>query len=103
MSDLQVVHQAEESRWVVEQEGHLARLIYRLEENDTQIRFIHTIVPDALGGKGIGKALALAGLNYAKDNGLGVIPQCPFVKGYIERHPEWQPLVVEGWEPVPGL
>ncbi|MEM9528385.1 MAG: N-acetyltransferase, partial [Bacteroidota bacterium] len=30
---------------------------------------------------------------YAKDNGLKVLPYCPFVAAYLERHPEWNDIV----------
>ncbi|TNE47306.1 MAG: N-acetyltransferase [Deltaproteobacteria bacterium] len=92
MSDANVRHNPSENRFEVQKDGHLAVLDYRME--DSNIRFIHTGVPEELGGQGIGKQLAVAGLTYAKENQLGVIPQCPFVRGYIERHPEWQEYVV---------
>ena len=53
----------------------------------------HTVVPAALGGRGVATALIKAGLGYARDHGLKVKPICPFVAGYIEKHPEVQDLV----------
>jgi predicted GNAT family acetyltransferase len=53
----------------------------------------HTVVPPAFEGKGVGSALAKAALGYARDHGLTVKPSCPFVGGYIKKHPEWQDLV----------
>jgi predicted GNAT family acetyltransferase len=61
-------------------------------ENDN-ILFTHTLVPEALEGQGIGSQLAKAGLEYAKQNLYRVVPLCPFVSGYIGRHPEYQSLV----------
>jgi predicted GNAT family acetyltransferase len=58
-----------------------------------QIIFTHTGVPSALEGRGIGSALAKAGLEYARAQGMAVVPLCPFVRSYIERKPEYQPLV----------
>ncbi len=57
------------------------------------IVFTHTEVPDAFEGQGVGSKLARTALDYARDNELKVIPLCPFVAGYIRRHPEYQPLV----------
>ena len=59
----------------------------------TSIIFTHTEVPAALEGRGIGGALAKAGLEFARANQLQVVPLCPFVRSYIERKPEYQPLV----------
>jgi hypothetical protein len=53
----------------------------------------HTVVPPAFEGRGVGSALAKAALGYARDHGLTVRPSCPFVAGYIVKHPEWQDLV----------
>lgn len=88
---VEVVHNAAQHRFEVSQEGHLAELDYQRVGNE--IIFTHTGVPAALEGRGIGGALAKAGLTYARDNSLEVVPLCPFIKGYIERKPEYQPLV----------
>jgi predicted GNAT family acetyltransferase len=53
----------------------------------------HTVAPDAFAGKGVGSALAQAALGYARAHGLKVKPICPFMAGYIKKHPEWQDLV----------
>ena len=53
-------------------------------------------MPAALEGRGIGGALAKAGLEFARANHLQVVPLCPFVRSYIERKPEYQPLVSVG-------
>ena len=91
MSDVSVVNDVANHRFVVQQEGVEAELVYRLTPG--RIAFVHTGVPAALEGRGIGSALAQAGLTYAAANSLAVLPYCPFVRGYIERHPEYQPLV----------
>lgn len=65
-------------------EGHLAVIQYRLE--GPNIVFIHTEVPEALEGKGVGSALVRTALESARERQLGVIPLCPFVAGYIRRH-----------------
>jgi predicted GNAT family acetyltransferase len=72
-------------------DGHLAELDYQRTGNE--ILFTHTGVPSALEGRGIGSALARAGLEYARAEGLTVVPLCPFVRSYIDRKPEYQPLV----------
>jgi predicted GNAT family acetyltransferase len=90
-SAVAVVHNEALTRFEVNQEGHLAELRYQRVGN--QILFTHTNVPAALEGRGIGSALAKAGLLYGRDHSLEVVPICPFIKRYIERKPEFQALV----------
>jgi len=63
----------------------------------------HTVVPDAFAGKGVGSALAKAALAYAREHGLKVKPICPFIAGYINKHPEQQDLVQPDFRERLGL
>ena len=85
-----VIHDEAGHRFTVT-EGATAELTYRTTSN--QIVFLHTEVPPEMEGRGIGSALARAGLDYARQQGMEVIPLCPFVRSYIERKPEYQSLV----------
>ena len=92
MTDIRVVHNADDSRFEVTLNGHLAVLEYRMRGSETVV-FTHTEVPDALGGRGIGSRLVRGALDWAEENGFKVVPLCWFVSGYIERHPEYQRLL----------
>ncbi|MDF0486966.1 GNAT family N-acetyltransferase [Sphingomonas sp. H39-1-10] len=72
-------------------DGHRAVAAYQME--DDTIVFTHTIVPEAIEGRGVGSRLIRAALDSARDRKLKVIPQCPFVAAYIERHPEYRDLL----------
>jgi hypothetical protein len=50
----------------------------------------HTEVPSVFEGKGVASRLAKYALDWAKDNGYKVNPLCPYVKGYIRKHPEYE-------------
>ena len=54
---------------------------------------MHTEVPEALQGHGIAGKLAAHALTYARENGLDVVPLCPYVAKYIKDHPEFADLV----------
>ena len=54
---------------------------------------VHTVVPQEAQGRGIGTALAHAALAYARREGKQVIPSCPFVLSYLQRHKEFANLV----------
>ncbi|HEX9027599.1 MAG TPA: GNAT family N-acetyltransferase [Anaerolineales bacterium] len=96
MESNQVINHAELSRFEVLTPDGVGFLTYKQRGN--RFALIHTEVPEALAGRGIGAMLAKAGLDYARDNGLGVIVICPFVRAYIKRHPEYAGIVVKGLE-----
>jgi hypothetical protein len=79
-------------QYELEVEGELALAAYRL--GGGQIILTHTEVPDALEGRGIGSKLVGAALDDARAQGLKVVPACPFVKHYMDKHPETADLLV---------
>ena len=52
------------------------------------IALLHTEVSDEYEGKGVASRLISAALDTARNDGLEVLPFCPFVRDYIERHPD---------------
>lgn len=72
-------------------DGHTAFSEYR--RSDGILYVMHTEVPSALNGKGIGSALVRGLLDIARAEGLKVKPLCPFVRGYIDKHAEYQDLL----------
>jgi predicted GNAT family acetyltransferase len=52
------------------------------------ISLIHTEVPEASRGRGLGNQLIRAAIAFAHFHQLKVFPVCPFVKAYLEKHPE---------------
>ena len=89
--DSAVQHEKTFRRFAVHLEGATAVLTYKVE-GDT-IYLVHTEVPPQMEGKGIGGQLAKAGLEYARKNNLKVVPRCPFVTSYLQRHLEYQDLI----------
>lgn len=82
----------EQSRYEARQGADLAG-IAGYERGDGVITFTHTDVPDAFKGQGVGSALARTVLDEARADGLAVVPQCPFIAGWIDRHPAYADLV----------
>jgi predicted GNAT family acetyltransferase len=81
----------EKHRFELEVEGHTAVTVY--QRTPGVITFIHTEVPDALAGKGVGSALAKGALDLVRKSGDKVVAKCPFIRAYIEKHPEFQDLL----------
>ena len=85
---MNVLHQPEAHRFVIHLDGYVARVDYALRPGAIVLK--HTEVPDALGGRGVGSALARHALDWAAAQGLKVDPQCDFMRGYIDKHSEYQ-------------
>ena len=60
-----------------------------------RLTLVHTEVPTALGGRGVGSLLATAVLEDVRKRGLRVAVECEFLEAFIKRHPEFADLVVE--------
>ena len=59
------------------------------------IAFIHTEVDEGLQGRGLGERLIGYALDDARGRGLAVLPFCPFVRSFIQSHPDYVDLVPE--------
>ena len=86
-----VVDNTAEQRFELTVEGHLAAAYY--QRADGVITFVHTEVPPELGGKGVGSKLIRAALDQVRADGLKVIAQCPFVKAFIGKNPDYADLL----------
>ena len=60
---------------------------------DGRLVVTHTEVGEEFEGQGIASAIAEHVLTRVRDEGRSIVPLCPFFAGYIERHPEYEPLV----------
>ncbi|KIR66056.1 GNAT family N-acetyltransferase [Micromonospora harpali] len=55
--------------------------------------FTHTEVDAKFQNMGVGAALMRATLDQVRERGGRVVPRCPFMAAFIERHPEYADLV----------
>ena len=69
------------------------RAVAAYRRDGDAIVFTHTSVPGKIAGHGVGSRLIRAALDSARDRGLTVVAQCPFVAAYIDRHPEYRVLL----------
>ncbi|WP_010200884.1 GNAT family N-acetyltransferase [Psychrobacter sp. PAMC 21119] len=88
---LDIVHDEQAKRFETSINGHTGYISY--QERDGKLVYDHTIVPQELGGRGVGSGLVKHALDYAREQDRKVVPQCSFVASYISKHPEYQDLV----------
>lgn len=91
---LKIEHNQERNQFFTVVEGHKAYLDYLALDEGKVLKYYHTFVPPELRGRGIAGALVEFALNYAKDNNYKVNPSCPFVKYYVDDHPEFKELTL---------
>jgi uncharacterized protein len=79
------------NRFELDVDGQQAVSYYRMTPG--VITFVHTEVPQALSGRGIGTKLIRGVLDWVRAQGLKVVPQCPFVSAFMGKHPEYNDLL----------
>ena len=80
----------ERHRFELDADGHLAFSDYKRANGVLTI--LHTEVPKALEGRGVGSALIRGVLDATRAEGLKVRTKCEFAKAYVDRHPEYADL-----------
>lgn len=84
----------EQNRYEITVDGELAGFAeYQLRRDGRAVVFIHTEIFPRFEGQGVGGALARAALDDVRATGRKAVPLCPFIKGWIEKHPDYQDLV----------
>ena len=74
-----------ESRYVAYVDGEPAGFSeYEIDSDRGRIVFRHTVVDDAFEGRGVGGALVRGALDDVRRRRLRVVPQCPFVKAWLD-------------------
>jgi predicted GNAT family acetyltransferase len=82
----------ERRRFEVVVDGEVAGFAQYLRRGG-RIIFVHTEIDPAYEGRGLGSALARGALDATRQAGEPVVPLCPFIAAYIERHEEYADLV----------
>ena len=95
MSTATATDNTNEHRFELTEDGHLAQLVYRLQGD--RLHLVHTEVPDELGGRGLGGVLVRAALDRAEADGLTIVPDCPFARSWLEKHPDDAARVTIAW------
>lgn len=86
------------------EDGELAAVL-EYSPSELWIALLHTEVQEGFDGQGIGSQLVHRALDDIRSRNLKVIPRCPFVVGWLERHPEQQDVLshpLHGSEPPPA-
>ncbi len=88
MSEIRREVEGSKGRYVLSRDGGEAELTYSIA-SPTLIIADHTGVPETLRSTGAGKELVERLVADARDEGVKIVPLCPFVKAQARRHPDW--------------
>ncbi len=90
-----VVDDPESGRIELLVDGEVAGFVeYR--RTGSSVAFTHTVIDPAFEGRGLGSVLARGALDASREAGSRVLLFCPFIRGYIQRHPAYLDLVPAG-------
>jgi predicted GNAT family acetyltransferase len=81
-----VTHNASAHRFEAHVEGQLSVAEYR--RDGARVVFTHTGVPAQQRGRGIAASLVESALDWARVEGVKVVPACSYVARYMQRHPQ---------------
>lgn len=88
MSEFQLFHNPDKTRYEFHIEGFKPHVEYQIKED--KIFLTHTRVPEELRGQGIAGKLVESVLKELQNVNFKVIPVCDYVKAFIEKNPEWK-------------
>jgi hypothetical protein len=80
-------------RYELDAAGTTAFITYRRSAG--VVTLLHAEVPQELSGQGLGSQLVRGALELVRAQGAKVVPRCPFIASYMEKHPEFQDLRVD--------
>lgn len=83
-------HDVAMNRFQTTVDGHTARLDY--QRDGEVVEMVSVVVPPPVEGRGIASVLTKSALDWARSEQLRVVPRCPYVRQWIQRHPDYLDL-----------
>jgi NAD+ kinase len=100
-ADAVIVDSFERSQYEVLLGGEIAGTLQYVRTPE-HVELLHTEVDQAFQGRGLAGRLAGGALEDIRSRAGRVVVSCPFVIGYLQRHPEYAPIVVSRDAPTAG-
>lgn len=97
MSDITVRHTPGRERFEILDAGNvIGKAAYKEYDGgeSPQRIFYHTVINEEYGGQGLAGRLATAALDSTVEDGIGIVPVCPFIKKFLAKRPEYLGSVV---------
>jgi predicted GNAT family acetyltransferase len=88
----EVTDNPSENRFEIRVDGKVPGYVAYWSDDD-KVTLTHTEVDSAYEGQGLGSVLVRGTLDQLRERGVAVVPQCPFVRRFLQRHPDYLDLV----------
>ncbi len=88
----EITHNAQEQRYEIAVDGERVGIAEAREEGDVVV-FPHTEIDERFEGQGLASKLVTFALDDVRSRGKKVRPACVYVRGFVEKHPEYQDLI----------
>lgn len=90
---IEVTHDTENKKFTAIVDNKECYLRYRMRGED-KIDLYYTYVPYDFRGRGIASEIVKEAFNFARENALIVIPTCPYIWTFLERHSEFHDIII---------
>ena len=94
MSDIEIVHVPENSRYEILLDGRTVGFTEAKERDDGVVLFSHTVVDDGHEGEGLASKLVAGALDDVRAQGRRIEVTCEYVLGFLVKHEEYLDLLV---------
>jgi predicted GNAT family acetyltransferase len=88
-----VDHDTANKKFFIRDNGGIAAVMTYVISSPELYIIDHTLVENAYRGQGLGDKLIKAMVEYARENGIKILPLCPFAKGRFERISEYSDVL----------
>ena len=92
---MEIKHRGDKNNGIfyIEEEGkQIAKMVY-VFAGDTKFIIDHSEVNPGHEGKGLGRKLVQAGVDFAREKGYKIIPLCPYAKKVFNQTPEYNDVL----------
>jgi predicted GNAT family acetyltransferase len=92
MSDPVVADAPDRSRYELTVDDHVVGFVVYQRHGDV-LDLVHTEIEGGHEGEGLGSKLAAGVLDDVRRRGLRAIPSCPFIAGWVQKHPGYEDVL----------
>lgn len=94
MSDIEIVHVPENSRYEIRLDGKTVGFTEAKERDDGVVLFSHTVIDDGHEGEGLASKLVAGALDDVRAQDRRIEVTCEYVLGFLTKHEEYLDLLV---------
>lgn len=91
-----IVDEPEHHRVEARADGGVLAGFSEYRVHDGSFVFFHTEVEKKFEGQGIGSQIAAGVIEFVRDRGKPITPECPFIRAYMRKHPETHDVLTSG-------